>query len=312
MKGAKIKSAASITVLDSFYAVDQNALLKNNYSNENPLIQPNYKDYMPMSMLRRASKMNKMSMAATYENIKLADVETLGAIIVGSGLGCLKDTEKFLEVYIEANVDSLLPPLSFIQSGHNAMSGQIALALKNQHYNMTHVQKGLSFEYALMDALLKVHEGTRDILVGAIDEKIDLLDDLSIKLNAGDDIVGQISEGASFMILDKTDQSGIEVIACQVTETENWEESLNEILNSFDISTQDLSQVLVGYNLCQRYEVNLPHVVYTDYIGKYFSSSSYGLHLAYDALKNTEKPSYTALINFDDAIATGITILRSV
>jgi len=288
MKGAKIKSATSVTVLDSFYAENQSALLEDQYATGKVLIQPNYKDYMPASILRRASKMNKIAMAATYESMKQAEVETLGAIIVGSGLGCLKDTEKFLQTYIQADVDSLLPPLSFIQSGHNAMSGQIALTLKNQNYNMTHVQKGLSFEHAMIDTLLLIHEGKRDVLVGAIDEKIDLL------------------------ILDAIDQSGVEVVACQIADTDNWQETLDEMLGGFDLSANDLQNVFVGYNLCQRYEVDLPHIVYTDYVGKYFSSSSYGAHLAYDTLIQAKEPSYVALINFDDASVTGITILRRV
>ena len=35
---------------------------------------------------------------------------------------------------------------------------------------MTYVHRGLSFESALLDAMMKIEEGSENILVGAIDE----------------------------------------------------------------------------------------------------------------------------------------------
>ena len=50
------------------------------------------------------------------------------AIITGTGLGCLEDTEKFLTAMV-TNKEEFLTPTSFIQSTHNTVSAQIALLL---------------------------------------------------------------------------------------------------------------------------------------------------------------------------------------
>jgi len=92
------------------------------------------------------------------------------AIITGSGLGCLDDTEKFL-TSIHNNEERLLNPTPFIQSTHNTVAGAIALAIKCHAYNATYTQRGFSFESALEDALLQIDENqSRNILVGGFDE----------------------------------------------------------------------------------------------------------------------------------------------
>jgi hypothetical protein len=92
------------------------------------------------------------------------------AIIAGTGLGCLEDTEKFL-TSIYNSEEKLLNPTPFIQSTHNTVAGAIALAVKCHGYNATYTQRGFSFESALEDALLQLNEiPSRNILVGGFDE----------------------------------------------------------------------------------------------------------------------------------------------
>ncbi|MAZ72488.1 MAG: 3-oxoacyl-ACP synthase, partial [Flavobacteriaceae bacterium] len=88
----------------------------------------------------------------------------------GSGMGCMQDTEKFLNALLE-NKEAFLTPTAFIQSTHNTVGGQIALGLQCKAYNNTYVHGSLSLESALLDAQLTLQEGSaKTVLVGGVDE----------------------------------------------------------------------------------------------------------------------------------------------
>ncbi len=136
-----------------------------------PAIEPNYKDYVTdAGMRRRMSRIVKMGVAAALNCLKSSSVENPDAIITATGLGCLTDTEKFLNT-LWANDEQLLNPTSFIQSTFNTIGAQIALILKNHNYNFTYVHRGFSFETALLDAMMQLADGeAENVLVGAVDE----------------------------------------------------------------------------------------------------------------------------------------------
>lgn len=97
-------------------------------------------------------------------------VDMPDAIITGTGLGCIEDTEKFLGSIIQ-NEERLLNPTPFIQSTHNTVAAAIALAVKCNNYNSTYVHRGFSFENALQDAMLFLKENPEtNVLVGGLDE----------------------------------------------------------------------------------------------------------------------------------------------
>jgi len=115
----------------------------------------------------------KMGIAAAMECLRKGNIEMPGAIITGTAYGCLEDTVTFLTRMIEQR-EELLPPTAFIQSTHNTVAAQIALALKCHQYNNTFVHKGISFESALLDAIMLLNENEADnILVGGTDEMTD-------------------------------------------------------------------------------------------------------------------------------------------
>ena len=90
------------------------------------------------------------------------------AVIAGTGLGCLEDTEKFLGS-IYTLQEHLLNPTPFINSTHNTIAGAIALAIKCHGYNATYTHRGFSFESALLDALMLASENPEAaILAGCI------------------------------------------------------------------------------------------------------------------------------------------------
>lgn len=132
--------------------------------------EPDYKSVITNATLRRRmSRIIKMGVACGLECIADLPSEQVQGIITATGLGCLTDTEKFMNALID-NEERMLNPTPFIQSTFNTIGGQIALLRGIHAYNMTYVHRGLSFESALLDAIINIWEGKDHILVGAIDE----------------------------------------------------------------------------------------------------------------------------------------------
>lgn len=135
-------------------------------------IQRDIKELIPNpDMRRRMSRILKMGVSTAMDAIgQLPEPEKIGAIITATGMGCLTDSEKFLRNVIERN-ETLLNPTPFIQSTFNTAGAQIALLTGNHGYNMTYVHRGLSFESALLDAMIQIDEnGAKNVVVTSFDE----------------------------------------------------------------------------------------------------------------------------------------------
>jgi len=133
-------------------------------------IDPKFTDYLTPIMSRRMCNLLKRAIVTSRLTLQKADIEMPDAIITGTGLGCLENTERFLYSIWE-NEEKFLQPSYFMQSTHNIISAAIAIDLKCHGYNNTYVHRGASFEYALLDAIIqfKQHQiGT--VLVGGYDE----------------------------------------------------------------------------------------------------------------------------------------------
>ena len=144
--------------------------LTNSNTNQLRCIDPNYKEYISGDLVRRMSRIIKMGIASARICLQDASVEMPDAIITGTGLGCIEDTEKFLSNLIRNN-EEFLTPTPFIQSTHNTVGAQIALLMKCHNYNFTYVNRGISFESALTDAMIRLKLGdSRNILLGGMDE----------------------------------------------------------------------------------------------------------------------------------------------
>jgi 3-oxoacyl-[acyl-carrier-protein] synthase II len=279
------------------------------------LVEPDYKEFIKPLAIRRMSKSAKMSIACAFKCLRDTGVEQLDAIIIGTGLGSLADTEKFLKISTTSE-QKLLPPTSFIQSGHNTIAGQIALLLKNDCYNMTHVQQGFSFEHALLDSMLNITEGKKLVLAGAVDEHIPLLEDLANRFKMPESIKGQLSEGAGFFSMgpDKS-KAMAEVKAISISQNDSLSAAIMSFLDVNQLSSGDIEMGFVGHNLSAETSENLPFatVIYTDYSGRHFSSSAFGLHLASQFLQHYGKlGAHVIIINIAANNKVGLTLLQRV
>ena len=117
-------------------------------------IDPDYKDFISPIEARRMGKILKRALATSWTVVRKTGIEQPDAIITGTGLGCIENTEKFLSAMVR-DKEMYLQPSFFMQSTHNTISSQIALHLKCNKYNSTYTQRGISFESSLLDAFLQ-------------------------------------------------------------------------------------------------------------------------------------------------------------
>lgn len=132
--------------------------------------EPNYRNYLQPNVLRRMGKIIRRAMVTSLDALSHAGISIPEAIITGTGLGCIQSTEKFLSAMTREG-EECLQPTYFMNSTHNTIASQVAVNLKCQGYNNTHVQDGISFESALLDAVLNFRLGRiTTALVGGHDE----------------------------------------------------------------------------------------------------------------------------------------------
>lgn len=136
----------------------------------NRSIDPSYKDYISPIEARRMGKILKRAIATSKEAIKASGLESVDAIITGTGYGCIENTEFFLEA-LSKDGEQMLSPTYFMQSTHNTISSLVAIQTKNHGYNVTYAHKGISFDSALQDAVLQMRLGKiNSALIGGHDE----------------------------------------------------------------------------------------------------------------------------------------------
>ncbi|SDG51993.1 Beta-ketoacyl synthase, N-terminal domain [Dyadobacter soli] len=272
------------------------------------LISPDYKAYIDAGLLRRMSKILRMSVACAKDCVEQAGSGQPDAIVVGTGLGCLQDTEKFLNTSL--TVEGLLPPTSFIQSTHNTMAGQISLSLGNHGYNMTHTQNTLSFEHALLDAAMLLREGDRNVLVGAADEHIDILNDIAVQLAF--EATAPLTSAASFFILsDEHTGNAAAALADLFTSgaTDNAQEEIDAFLDRNGLQPGDIDLALYAGKPVSGVARNID---YLPLAGVYPTASAFAMHYAVDVLSENSKVRNVLICNTLRKSNLGLILLQAV
>lgn len=294
-----IHSTSSVSHQDSFRKeLSLDAL--NKITAESELITPNYKEFIPASNLRRLSPVLRMGLTAALD-CKAQTEKEFDSIIVGTGLGCLKDTEKFLKNVITSN-GGMISPTPFIQSTHNTIAGQISLFMKNNAYNITHTQNDVSFEVSLLDGMMRAMEGCTNVLVGAADETIPFLEELKGSLIQSDSI---LTSCATFITLssDKS-QSGVAVKAVELSSNEESKTSIESFVQRH-LGENTPDQVfhfgMDAVSSAFDYAVDL-----SAYTGYNQSRSGFAIHLAHDHLA---KQAGSVLVVNQSATQIALTLL---
>ncbi len=324
MKQVFINGIGSITAQKTF---DNTLFLSEIISYENdvlPVIDPDYKNFIPPAAARRMAKGIKMGVVASKIALDEAGLDMVDAIVTGTGLGCTLDSEKFVSALID-NQEAYLTPTSFIQSTHNTVGGQIALGLGCQGYNFTYVHGSISFESALLDAKLQLENNEAStILIGGVDET----GDHTIKIHK---LIGHIKkervkssallaskttgaifgEGANFFVLSnqKNTDSYAEVQALKTFNTlplELLEAAASEFLKEENLEIKDVDVLVLGNNgdvsfdmyydtLVQGAFKNTQQVYYKHLCGEFYTASSFGFWLGCKILKEQSVPEAVLL-----------------
>jgi 3-oxoacyl-(acyl-carrier-protein) synthase len=135
------------------------------------VLQPDYKSFIKPIQLRRMAKLIRMGIATAKKALQEAELEIPDAIVTGTGVGSVTDTEKFLNMMLESN-EQMASPSSFINSTHNTVGAHIAVMLGCHDHNLNYVHYSTAFESALIDAIMLFQEGSAsNVLAGGLDEQ---------------------------------------------------------------------------------------------------------------------------------------------
>lgn len=220
--------------------------------------EPDYKMIITNAVLRRRmSRIIKMGVACALESMKHYSSSQIDAVITATGLGCLSDTEKFMNALID-NEERMLNPTPFIQSTPNTIGGQIALLCQIHAYNVTYTHRGFSFETALIDAMMRINEGDEHVLVGAMEEINETSHLIMKRMGLLKGV--KTGEGAQFFVIgNESDENnpqlkGVEIFMTLGSE-ELLEKKINEFLAFYGLNKEDVDCLMTGKNGHQRQDV---------------------------------------------------------
>lgn len=305
MKPIFIHSAASISAQNTFDSEGLTFEIKTLSEKKIEAIHPNYKEFMSPIALRRMAIGVKMGMATAYKALKNANIQQPDAILTGTGMGCIEDTEKFLNTII-ANDETHVTPTSFIQSTHNTVGSQIALSLQCKAYNNTYVHGAFSFESALMDAQLVLQESEANhVLVGGVDELgsefVDAVRLMEDKNPQG--IKVPIGEGATFFVFSSIHHNeAVQLLNMEshsFLERSSIAEKMNDFLNRNNLNASNIDVLILGnngdafdiyYDEVSNFIKEVTVICYKQLCGEYYTASAFGLFLAHEILKSQEIP----------------------
>jgi len=312
------------------------------------VVDADYAEFIPPSLLRRMGKAVKMGIGAALPLMK-RNAKTDG-IIIGTANGGLENCINFLNQIVDYN-EGMLTPTHFVQSTPNALAGQLALMDDNPGYNVTHVNGSLSFENALVDAELffNEQENPASLLVGAVEEISDY--NYNIDLQAGrykkeqlsnQDLLNSVTdgsvcgEGASMFVVSNSNKDAFaEIVVIEQLTYPTKDEITDRIvrmLANYNLSIDDIDTLVLGKSGDVRYDEWYVHInelfpeaqftYYKNFVGEYRTSSAFGLYLASELLQKklvnhphllgniSKQPKTILLYNQFDGVRHGLMVVR--
>lgn len=245
-----------------------------------PSFEPDFKKYISPGEARRMSKLLKRSSFAAAMALEESGIQIPEAIISGTGSGCIENSEKFLADMVKFG-ESCLKPSLFMQSTHNTIASQTAIKLKAHGYNNTYSQKGISFESALLDAMLRIRTGrSSNVLIGSHDEATPTIAKILKHAHPEYDFV---SETSMWGVLTNEEAGSI----CKVTDIKILhrpsESSLKRIAeeSEADLLLTGMNCILLNdasYRVFIDAQPQACIAIYKNIVGDNYSSSAAGFH----------------------------------
>jgi 3-oxoacyl-[acyl-carrier-protein] synthase II len=270
-------------------------------------IEPVYKDYLDPMVSRRMSRIVKMGVCAALDCLRKAGTNMPDGIVVGTGLGCLEDTEKFLGSVYQYE-EHLLNPTPFINSTHNTVAGAIALAIKCHGYNATYTHRGFSFESAVQDAMMLTAENPAGrFLTGAFDEITPDTYAITKRLGLWRKTIP--GEGVAFFLLTGKEDAGnlAQLVSMRTLfkpgSAAEVEQELENFVRESGITMADIDLAVLGMHgdpagdafyhpVLQGILNRTPRARFKHLCGEYDTSSSFALWLASQAIHTQQLPDW--------------------
>ena len=282
-------------------------------------IDPDYKAFIDPMAARRMSRLIKMGITSAKLCLAEAGITMPDAIITGTGLGSVEDTEKILNNIL--NNEQLLNPTPFIQSTYNTISSQIAINLKCHNYNSTYVHRTFSFESCLLDAIMQIEERTaKNVLVGGIDEMtmnhlkiirrlghFKIMPESNLNLLKYESPGAFAGEGSGYFLLSSEKNEKTYSRIAGVTTfykpdgLEGIESKITDFLGSMNLKIEDIDIFLSGLNgdkgsdaiyhyLSEHMLKNKPFGYFKHLCGEYHTATSFALWVAAKCILSQSYP----------------------
>ena len=284
-------------------------------------VEPDYKQFFTPNEARRMGKILKRALATALQVVKETNTTQPDAIITGTGLGCIENTEKFLTAMLD-NHEEMLPPTYFMQSTHNTISSQIAIHLKCRGYNNTYSHRGTSFDSALLDAFMQFELG--EISTAMVNGHDELTPNYFLLLDKiGYWKKGEISEqilrdgnstgafagesSVSFMLSDTLKPNSF----CQLKAMEllykptkeHLADTLNKMLSSNNLTIENIDAVVAGISGDKENDriykevhsclfPDKPMIWYKHIFGESYTASGLGMYAAATVLQKGYVPQH--------------------
>lgn len=305
-------------------------------------IDPDFKSYLSPLEARRMGKILKRALVTSISLLNKVSIEHPEAIITGTGLGCIENTELFLDSLCK-NGETLLKPTYFMQSTHNTISSLLAIQTKSHGYNVTYAHKGLSFDSALFDAYLQLKLGKiNNALVGGHDEMTPSYFRLLEKINyVGGTMKGVAGEVSVSTILSlEKDNSLCELLGIRIIykpTPSKLRVILEQLLIENNLNFSDIDAIMTGINgnsindnvyteYINALSATLPLIKYKHIFGECYTSSGLGLYAAANCLNKNKFPKHMVyenelqfcnckiilLLNHSDGKSFSLTLLKSI
>jgi 3-oxoacyl-(acyl-carrier-protein) synthase len=273
-------------------------------------VEPDFKKFLTPAETRRTGRILKRALVTSLEVIRQSGVDHPDAIITGTGLGCIENTELFLDTLCRQG-EQLLSPTYFMQSTHNTISSLIGIHTKTHGYNVTYSHKGISFDCALQDAWIQFRLGLiNTALVGGHDEMTPSYFTLMQK----NKFVGQDNEisgetAFSVMLNTKPDKALCALSSFKLMykpTLEKLKEGLSHLLDEAGISLCQIDAVMTGISGNKQndayYQELIPQLFgdisllhYKHIFGESYTTSGLGFYAAACCLHRRKIPDFLYL-----------------
>ena len=243
-------------------------------------LDPNFRDWLNPLESRRMGKIMRRALVTAQKVMRDSGIQQPDAVITGTGLGCIENTELFLDQLCREG-EEMLKPTYFMQSTHNTISSLISIHDHLHGYNTTYSHKSVSFDSAFLDAYTQLLLGDiHTALVTGNDEMTPTY--FSILQRAGYvGQPGQVAAGeASVAMMLTTDPTDA---LCEVEEVRMSVKDLQLPSSPVDLLVLGTNGVSQNDRLYQKVAQQLPEVETFEYkrlFGESYTVSGIGVYAA--------------------------------